>query len=577
MTAEPSPRKTYFGPKIIASVTAFLGIVLLYLPFYNLLDTYLKRKEDQIEAAWNSIQKANTGDKTNIGTADAIHTLYQAGRDLNSILLPNSFLASVHLPKAKLNNANLSGAVLDDANLEAAELRGANLSGASLTDANLKGAVMDGSNLRAANLRRASLTNSILRGADLTNADLTASDLRGADLRGAILTNATLFLADLNGDATQLQLANLADADMSAVDAREAHFEGARFDRTSLRGADLTDAKIADAILSDVDLRRAMLKGIDPTFFNKRSGIFDGACGETLRTDELWCGRPRSANNVFSNTSFWSRLLPNVPADHRSEIYYLLPNLTDEFQTESQKMIEAVFGELGYNVTSLDARGSADLQARQLVEALRRKPAAIILNAVDFTLLAKNIPKNSETAILVYDREITDAKVLLTSTSDAVGIGHLAATKAASILNERSRTVIQIMGDPGDNYSLAIRQGFDTTFLGYTSYDVFTKPALDWEPANALKVVADYDRAKTLDNVGVIFAHSAELLTPIANYLKNQVSPKKGVSFPMLISGNGAPSAISNMASGIQWAEIEQPLYAQVYGMALTRIHRITH
>src|SRR5262249_31675478 len=158
----------------------------------------------------------------------------------------------------------------------------------------------------------------------------------------------------------------------------------------------------------------------------------------TLRTDELWCGRPRSANNVFSNTSFWSRLLPNVPADHRSEIYYLLPNLTDEFQTESQKMIEAVFGELGYNVTSLDARGSADLQARQLVEALRRKPAAIILNAVDFTLLAKNIPKNSETAILVYDREITDAKVLLTSTSDAVGIGHLAATKAASILNERS-------------------------------------------------------------------------------------------------------------------------------------------
>jgi hypothetical protein len=38
---------------------------------------------------------------------------------------------------------------------------------------------------------------------------------------------------------------------------------------------------------------------------------------------------------------------------------------------------------------------------------------------------------------------------------------------------------------------------------------------------------------------------------------------------PALISANGAPSAISNMASGIQWAEIEQPMYAQVYGMAL--------
>src|SRR5262249_25537284 len=152
-----------------------------------------------------------------------------------------------------------------------------------------------------------------------------------------------------------------------------------------------------------------------------------------------------------------------------------------------------------------------------------------ILNAVDFSLLAKTIPTNSETAILVYDREITDAKVLLTSTSNAVGIGHLAAIKAASMLNERNRTVIQIMGDPVDNYSLAMRHGFDNTFLEYNNHHVFTKPALDWEPANALKVVADYDREKTLDNVGVIFAHSAELLTPIAYYLKNKASPKKGV------------------------------------------------
>ena len=517
MKVQSSSRKPHFWTKIIGVTTAVLGIILLYLPFYNLIDAYLRRSEDKIQTAWNSIQKANTGDKTNIGTADAINTLYNAGRDLNNIVLPNSFLALVHLPKAKLNNANLSGAVLDGAELGAAELRGANLSGASLTDANLNGAVMDGSNLRAANLRRATLTNSILRGADLTNADLTAADLRGADLRGAILTNPTLFLANLSGDTTQLQLSNLTDADLSAVDAREAHFEGARIHRTSLRGADLTRAKIANAIVSNVDLRRAMLKGIHSSFFDgpdNNKGIFDGACAETLGTDELWCGRPRSTTNIFLNASFWSQFFAHTPGNHHTDIYYLLPDLTDEFQTESQKMIEAVFGELGYQVLSLNAEGHADLQTRQFLEALRRRPAAIILNPVDFSLLARNIPNNSETPILVYDREIMDAKVTLTSTSDAVSIGRLAAMKAASVLNESNNTVIQITGDPGDNYSLAVRQGFDTAFLQYNNYSVFTKPALDWEPANALKVVTDYERlTKTLDNIGVIFAHSAELST----------------------------------------------------------------
>src|SRR5262249_49858249 len=157
---------------------------------------------------------------------------------------------------------------------------------------------------------------------------------------------ATLFLADLSGDTTQLQLSNLTDADLSAVDAREAHFEGARIDRTSLRGADLTRAKIANAIVSNVDLRRAMLNGIDPSFFDgldNNKGIFDGACAETLGTDELWCGRPRSTTNIFLNASFWSRFFAHTPENHHTDIYYLLPDLTDEFQTESQKMIEAVF------------------------------------------------------------------------------------------------------------------------------------------------------------------------------------------------------------------------------------------
>jgi ribose transport system substrate-binding protein len=578
-SARPLSTRANFWTRIITAITAVAGVLLLYMPFYHLWDAYIQRSQDQLSGAWHAIEQASTGDKTNIGTAEALHILYNAGRDLNSILLPNSFLASLNLPKAKLNNANLSGAILDAAKLAEAELNGANLSGASLNGANLQGAVLNGANLRAASLRRATLQNAKLRGADLTNSDLTLADLQGADLRGAILTGATLFLANLAGGTTQLQLANLAEANLSVVNAQDAHFEGVRFDRTSFRGANLTGAKMLGAVGSRPDFRLATLKGIEPALLG--TGILDGACGEVLSSDYLWCGPPKDIppNSLADSSSNWWPFPPQNMADHFVDVYYLLPDRVDEFQTESQKMIEAVFGALGYRVTSVDALGQADLQVRQLKESLRRKPAAIILNAVDFTLIARSIPETPESTILVYDREITDAKVALTSTADATNIGVLAATHAGKFLSEQNYTVIQITGDPGDNYSLAIRKGFDSVLLAHTGYKIYTKSALNWNPANALKIIMDYDRTEhTLEHVGVIFAHSAELLTPIVHYLQSKTPSKQNIpnSGPALISANGAPSAMSNIERRVQMLEIEQPLYAEVYGMALLfdKIHR---
>ena len=71
-------------------------------------------------------------------------------------------------------------------------------------------------------------------------------------------------------------------------------------------------------------------------------------------------------------------------AQDKGTIYYMIPTLLDEFQTESQKAIEAVFGEMGYKVVSLDAQNRADLQLNQLEDVIELEPDAIIMNAVDF-------------------------------------------------------------------------------------------------------------------------------------------------------------------------------------------------
>ena len=147
-------------------------------------------------------------------------------------------------------------------------------------------------------------------------------------------------------------------------------------------------------------------------------------------------------------------------AQEKGTIYYMIPTLLDEFQTESQKAIEGVFGNMGYEVVSLDAQNRADLQLNQLEDVIALKPDAIIMNAVDFDAMVPGIEQARAAGIPVlnYDRQIRSAEFALTSLAGTVEIGQIAAGEAIRLLSERhgspSGKVLQILGDPGDNYTL---------------------------------------------------------------------------------------------------------------------------
>ena len=53
-------------------------------------------------------------------------------------------------------------------------------------------------------------------------------------------------------------------------------------------------------------------------------------------------------------------------AQQQGKIVYMIPTLLDEFQTGSRSAFENVLGAMGYEVTSLDAQGRADLQLNQI-------------------------------------------------------------------------------------------------------------------------------------------------------------------------------------------------------------------
>jgi ribose transport system substrate-binding protein len=258
-------------------------------------------------------------------------------------------------------------------------------------------------------------------------------------------------------------------------------------------------------------------------------------------------------------------------AQQQGTIYYMIPTLLDEFQTESQKAIEAVFGEMGYEVVSLDAQNRADLQLNQLEDVIQLAPDAIIMNAVDFDAIVPGVEEARAAGIPVmnYDRQIRSTEFELTSVAGTVEIGRVAAGEAIRLLTERhgepTGLVLQILGDPGDNYTLDIQQGFEEVMTAEApDVEIVTNAAMQWEAENAGTILED--QLLVNPDIDLIFAHAAHLTVPLVAILEAEGKQPGDI---MMMASNGAPVGLDNIRSGWQQVEVEQPLYAQIYGLAM--------
>lgn len=258
-------------------------------------------------------------------------------------------------------------------------------------------------------------------------------------------------------------------------------------------------------------------------------------------------------------------------AQSKGRIIYMIPTLLDEFQTEAQKAVESVFSSLGYEVTSLDAQNDASRQLSQIEDMINTKPDAVIMNAVAFDSIVPGIEKARAAGIKVlnFDRLITNTQFELTSLAGTIEIGEIAGNEAVRLLTERHGSpkgkVLQILGDPGDAYTLDIQKGFEAVMAkDAPDVEIITKAALLWEPTNAAR--AFEDQLLVSSDIDLVFCHAAHLTVPIVSIMEGK-DMKPGQI--MLMSSNGAPVGLDNIRAGWQEVEVEQPTYAQVYGLAM--------
>ncbi len=257
-------------------------------------------------------------------------------------------------------------------------------------------------------------------------------------------------------------------------------------------------------------------------------------------------------------------------AQSKGKIYYMVPTLLDEFQTESVSAITKFMGDVGYEVVTLNADNKTDLQQSQMNDTILQKPAAIVLAAVDFNALAPSIEKARAAGIpvMIFDRQITSTPSDLTSVAGTVEIGHVAAGEIQRLLKEKKGEVkgkiLQVLGDPADPYTLDIQKGFEERMTEFKDVQIISLPAMQWEASNAGTIVSDQMVANP--DIDLIFVHAAHL--SVAAVASLEAKGKKPGDV-MLVSSNGAPVGLDLIRKGWQNVEVEQPLYAQAAALAM--------
>ena len=169
---------------------------------------------------------------------------------------------------------------------------------------------------------------------------------------------------------------------------------------------------------------------------------------------------------------------------------------------------------------------------------------------------------------MIFDRQITSTPSDLTSVAGTVEIGHIAAQEISRLLTEKYGSVkgkvLQILGDPGDPYTLDIQKGFEEKMAANPDVKIITHAAMQWEASNAGNIAQD--QLLTDPDIDLIFVHAAHLAVAVAAVLEAQGKKPGDV---MLVSSNGAPVGLDLIRKGWEQVEVEQPMVAQAAALAM--------
>jgi uncharacterized protein YjbI with pentapeptide repeats len=163
-------------------------------------------------------------------------------------------LSNKRMNGVKLKNADFTGSIFNNSNLSGGQIDGSNLTGAHFKKALLyriegQKVRMDEAVFEDATLTEANVTQSVLRQANLRRADLSRGQFQQNDFSGADLESVKAPDVNFRGsifEGAHLDHMNLDKAILDESKMKGASFGYALMSEVSLKGTDLSDAKLAN-------------------------------------------------------------------------------------------------------------------------------------------------------------------------------------------------------------------------------------------------------------------------------------------------------------------------------------------
>lgn len=260
-------------------------------------------------------------------------------------------------------------------------------------------------------------------------------------------------------------------------------------------------------------------------------------------------------------------VLSLAPASAKTSktIAYLAPMTEDAFWVASIEAFKKEAQRLGYEPKVFDAKNNSTEQLNQFDYAISMHPAAIIVAAVDNRAVVTGVERAREEKIpvIALGRTIDQTKLDMTVIAGTIAMGKLAGTTAEAFLKKKyasvKGTILEVMGDPADNFTTEVGQGFHTIVDKDKDLNVTVKVTKDWEPSRAANTVEDQLTANR--NIDLIFLHSDWLASGVVAFLEQQHYGKAGEkNHIILLATGGAPEGLNYIRKGWIDAIVEEPI-----------------
>ena len=244
-------------------------------------------------------------------------------------------------------------------------------------------------------------------------------------------------------------------------------------------------------------------------------------------------------------------------------VEYITFGLQFEYQVAMVNGIKKKAAEAGVQLDVIDGKGDPNMQVNEVLDAVTKKPDAVLINPVDAKLLVAGVKRANEAKIPVFIMENAppEGKYLSFVDFDNEAGGAMGADALAKAIGGKG-TVLETRGSTGSEAAELRHKGFVERMKA--AYPDITVKSLntEWIADTAYKMVLD---AFTQDpNTRGVFSHNDEMLRGVASALRQigKLKPAGDAEHVALVGLDGTPLALKRIRDGVQDATVEQSPYA---------------